>query len=187
LSVGPNNPAPVFRLAPLDAEVSQDLDDLLRRLDKNKRRAISEPMSDMTREEIDAKIAASEARGDTKFAHVDGRLDAVIGKLDDLRLQLSEVAMDNQRTRSTVVTTVVTTGIASVLGLAALIVGLALGLPSVYSLGTNTRDIVRSEVQQALPPAPAIVQPPTVQAPAAVPPAEASPTDSPAPATRPRT
>lgn len=53
------------------------------------------PMADMTREEIDAKIAASEARGETgleramgemrsAFARIDGRFDTIDAKISHL-------------------------------------------------------------------------------------------------------
>jgi hypothetical protein len=43
-----------------------------------------EIMADQTREEIDAKIAAAEARGDTKIARLESKIDLVLTKLDDV-------------------------------------------------------------------------------------------------------
>ena len=112
-------------------------------------------MSDITRSEIDAKIDASEARTDTKFARLEGRFDLMMAKLDDVARQLVDVRQDNKATRSTVVISVVSTGVALFLGLAAIIIGLAVGLPAVYGIGTSTRDIIQTEVQRALPLPPA--------------------------------
>jgi hypothetical protein len=94
-------------------------------------------MSDMpSREEIDAKIGAAEARGDTKIARIEGKLDLVISKL-------AEVQESGRATRGTLW--------AIGLGLAALILAVAFGVPAIYTLGTQTRDIVRDEVKAALP------------------------------------
>lgn len=92
-------------------------------------------MPETTREEIDAKIAASEARTDTKIARLDGKLDLVISKLDDVR-------DDGRSTRSN--------QWVIAFGLAGLMLVIAFGLPTIFSFGTGFRDLVREEVQSML-------------------------------------
>ncbi len=88
-------------------------------------------MSDLTREEMREAIAASEARGDTKIARFEGKLDLVLSKLDDVR-------QDNRTTRANqwVIG----------LGLAALIVTIVSIFPVFFDWGSKIRDLVDKEV-----------------------------------------
>jgi hypothetical protein len=111
-----------------------------------------------SREEIDAKIAAAEARGDTKIARMEGKLDLVLSTVN-VRFD----AVTEQITGARSNQWVIAFGLAGLfLTVVAIIVAVAFGMPAIYSLGTQTRDIVREEVKAALPtpPAPAVPVPP---------------------------
>lgn len=88
-------------------------------------------MTDHTQELVDAKLAAVEARLDTKLTAMDGKLERFLDKATSLNEQLAgevlrmredvkEIKTDNKSTR----TTTIVTGIGSVLAIAALIIGL---------------------------------------------------------------
>jgi hypothetical protein len=88
-------------------------------------------MADLTREEVDAKIAASEARSETKMAKLEGKIDLVLEKLDNLTKE-GHVARTNQWVIG--------------FGLAALIVGVAALLPVFFGIGDRMHDIVERAV-----------------------------------------
>jgi hypothetical protein len=94
-------------------------------------------MPDLTREEIDAKLAASEARTDTKIARLEGKLDLVLSKLDDVR-------NDNRGIRANqwVIG----------FGLALLIVAIAALFPAFFGIGAQVKDLVDASVQSHLHP-----------------------------------
>lgn len=106
-------------------------------------------MADQTREEVDAKISASEARTETKIARLEGKLDLVLSKLD-------HVAEDNRSTRAN--------QWVIAFGLAVLIVGVAALFPVFFGMGAQLRDMVRDEVVNSTVHAP---QPPTPTVPPA--------------------
>jgi hypothetical protein len=85
---------------------------------------------------VDAKIAAAEARTDTKIVRLEGKVDLVLSRLDALR-------DDNRAVRANqwVIG----------FGLAVLIVAVAALLPVFFSIGTQVREIVHSEIQSQLP------------------------------------
>jgi hypothetical protein len=90
-------------------------------------------MSDApSRDEITARIEAAEARTDTKIVRIEGKLDLVISKIDDVRNDYRSI-----RGNIWIV----------FFGLAGLIVAIAIGIPSIYDFGTKIRDLVHSEVQ----------------------------------------
>lgn len=100
-------------------------------------------MADHTREEVDAKIAAAEARTDTKIVRMEGKLDLLLSKLDYFNERITEVRSDSRGTR----TNIWAVGI----GLAALIIAVAFGLPALIGFGFQFRDVVHNEVQSAMP------------------------------------
>jgi hypothetical protein len=76
------------------------------------------PMADPTREEIDAKLAAVEARTETRFVELSSKIDRVadaVGNLTtsvdkalrDVKRDLDDVRADNKTTRWTIGTTIV--------------------------------------------------------------------------------
>ena len=64
-------------------------------------------MPDPTREEIDAKIAASEARGAIDIVRLEGKLEAfaatLSGKMDALQTSIQNAAAYNRDTRSLII------------------------------------------------------------------------------------
>ena len=80
-----------------------------------------------------AEIAAAEARTDTKITRMEGKLDLVISKLDDVR-------EDGRATRANLWVVG--------LGLAVLIVAMITLFPVVLDLGMKTRESITKEVQE---------------------------------------
>jgi hypothetical protein len=93
-------------------------------------------MTDPTREEIKEAIGAAEARGETKIARFEGKLDLVLSKLDDVR-------QDNRTTRAN--------QWVIAFGLALLIVAMVASFPAFFSIGSQIRDLVHTEVHDQLP------------------------------------
>ncbi|MEN9717232.1 MAG: hypothetical protein RIQ99_110 [Pseudomonadota bacterium] len=86
-------------------------------------------MAEPTREEIDAKIAASEVRTDTKFAELLRHIDGQTAKLESV-----------ERSTAGVKTTVIVTGIGTVIGLAALGVAILARGDTLFGLGLSVSD-----------------------------------------------
>jgi hypothetical protein len=89
------------------------------------------PMADSTREIIDDKVAASEARGETKLVRLEGKLDLIMKTIDDLA---RESKIDSRATRSN--------QLVVGFGLAALIVAIAALFPVFFGMGDRIHDIV---------------------------------------------
>ena len=127
------------------------------------------PMPDPTREEIDAKIAASEARGRIDIVRFEGKLETfaatLSGKMDALQTSTRDAAAYNRGTRSVI--------IASAFALAALIVGMATYGDALFGRGMNVRDLVQAiareqqEIQKRESPAPVV--PPGPSTPSKIP------------------
>ena len=115
----------------------------------------SEKGADMSsREEIAAKLAASEARTDAKLAVFQGQFDRLSDKLDNIAAVMmtqrteAAAAHTEQRAeatsnRNTVTTTIYAVGFA----LAGLLVAIAAYSDSVFSRGMSVRDVVDKAVQ----------------------------------------
>ena len=126
-------------------------------------------MSDPTREEIDAKLAAAEARTETRFTELSGKIDrladsiavfasAIRGEIESLKSEVSglksdvdDLRSDNKYTRWTIVVTVVASALAAI---GALWVTQA-NLLAAFSAGIAVRTELR-ESPPATPPAPAL-------------------------------
>lgn len=90
-------------------------------------------MSDISREEIDAKLDAAEARTDVKFAQLMGELGKINVRLDGV-----------ERSTSGTKATIIGTGIAAV----ALVVGILAFGQQWFGIGLTTRDIVRATITE---------------------------------------
>lgn len=89
-----------------------------------------ENMTDPTREEIDAKLAVIEARTETRFVELSGKIDRVIDTINrsnidfvkingdaradmkELRVEMQDVKRDNKSTRTTIIATIIAAVIA---------------------------------------------------------------------------
>jgi hypothetical protein len=100
----------------------------------------SEEMSEQTREEVDAKIAASEARADTKFAQLFGKIDTsnaeLKGELGKIAVRIAGV----ERSTGGLHTTIIVTAVAVVGVLVAI---LTFG-QQWLGIGLTTRDLVHA-------------------------------------------
>ena len=94
-------------------------------------------MPNPSREEIDAKIATSEARTDTKFARLEGKLDLVLGQ--------ATAAHEAARGLKT---TIIATGLGTVLALAALLMAVVTYGDAIFSRGMSVRDVVKAVAQE---------------------------------------
>jgi prophage DNA circulation protein len=74
-------------------------------------------MADMNREEVDAKIAASEARTDSQFAALLGRIDALIVRMNDFEREMREEIRGIKAEMASLRKAVILTGISSVLAI----------------------------------------------------------------------
>lgn len=85
-------------------------------------------MSDPTREEIDAKLVAAEARAETRFIELSGKIDRLTdlvttsvgqltGEVGRVRSEMRDVKDDNKNTRWTIVITVIVTILAALAAL----------------------------------------------------------------------
>jgi uncharacterized membrane protein YdfJ with MMPL/SSD domain len=96
-------------------------------------------MSELTREEHNAKLDAVRAETDTKIARLEGKLDLVLSKLDDVRA-------DNRHTRNN--------QIAIGIALAILIVGVVAAAltvaPAIFDLGSKFHETIIKEIHEQM-------------------------------------
>jgi hypothetical protein len=101
-------------------------------------------MSDPTREEIQAHIAASEARGETSLARLEGKLDTIsatiVGKIGELSTQVGE----HRRDRNLIIGTIVVAAIA----VSGLVVSMATYGDALFGRGMNVRDVVQTVLKE---------------------------------------
>ena len=100
-----------------------------------------------------AEIAAAEARTDTKIARLEGKLDLVLSKLDTVnentlagRHDVIAIRQEIKDSERAVKNNTWLIG----LGLLAVIVALAVGLPTIFDWGVKQRDTIVKEVQEQL-------------------------------------
>lgn len=119
---------------------SSDIDSLRRRrtLYTRKRLSGSESLTGMS--EVDAKIAAAEARTDTKFAEMMGELRLI---RSDFSTRLDHV----EKSTSGIKTTVVSTGIVTGIAVIGLVVGIATWGSQMFGVGMDADSIARQAAQ----------------------------------------
>ena len=138
---------------------------------------MSEPV---TREEMNARLEAAEARTETRFVQLVGKIDMlgsqisqvrqdlggqvaqVRGELgqvrEDLGGRMAEVLADNKSTRQTIMWVTIT----AMLTVIAVVIAVQVGLMNAFSAGAARRDVVPAAV--------AVSSQPTDEVPPAVPP-----------------
>jgi hypothetical protein len=89
---------------------------------------------------VDAKIAASEARTDTKFAKLEGKLDLIVASLNVINGNATDAKSEARTTRRTIIGTGISLG--------ALILAIAAFGVNTFTLGSRVDDIARVEAQQ---------------------------------------
>ena len=107
-----------------------------------------EPMPGPTHEEIDAKIAAAEARGKTDAVRFEGKLETLeatlTGKMDAIQTSIREGNAYNRTSRLVIISVV----FASVFALAAIILAMATYGDALFGRGMNVRDMVQAVVRE---------------------------------------
>lgn len=97
-------------------------------------------MADMTREEVDAKILANEARSDAQVAAILAKIDAIIARMDAFEREMRETTRDivaEMRTlKKTMVITIISAGLAVVFGVAGFNAALLNNMSAMYDSGT---------------------------------------------------
>ncbi|HEX8214569.1 MAG TPA: hypothetical protein VF582_03755 [Allosphingosinicella sp.] len=89
---------------------------------------------------IDSKIAASEARTDTKFAKLEGKLDLILERVETVKEQSTDARSEARATRRTVIGTGVSLG--------ALLIAIFTLYTNSFNLGARVDDIARIEARE---------------------------------------
>jgi hypothetical protein len=97
-------------------------------------------MSDPTREEIDAKLAAVEARTETRFTELNGKIDRLADSISVLRSDIADVKADNRYTRWTIIVTVIASALAAIAALWVTQANLLAAFSAGITLRTETRE-----------------------------------------------
>jgi hypothetical protein len=124
-------------------------------------------MSELQREELDAKLAMAEARTDArmvetdikivqgyvKMASIEGKIDALAGLLNEkisaMAITIAEVKAGINNLRTTVVVTAISIGLASVFGIAAFNATVLSNMLASFESGKNM-SAAQAEVQRQL-------------------------------------
>lgn len=74
-------------------------------------------MADPTREEFTARLETVEARAETRFVELSGKMDRIVDALQTVRTELATVKADNKFTRLTIIIAVIGSAIAGIAAL----------------------------------------------------------------------
>ena len=104
----------------------------------------------MTREEMDARLEAVEARSETRYVEINSKLDqlrdALIGdhgffkQMSELKIEVNALKADNKTTRWTIVISLIT----SIMAATALILSVQANLLSAFQAGQTVASPARS-------------------------------------------
>lgn len=98
-------------------------------------------MADMTREEVDAKIATSEARNNAQLEALRASVDALIARMDRFELRIGEeireLKQEMASLKKTVIITCISAALATVFGVAAFNAALLSNMRASYDSGTE--------------------------------------------------
>lgn len=96
------------------------------------------------------KIAAAEARGDTKIVRLEGKLEVIsatiLGEIRGIRDDVRQSDQYNRDTRWIMLATVIT----GVFALGALVVALVTYGDAVFGRGMNVRDVIQATIKETL-------------------------------------
>lgn len=95
-------------------------------------------MTDISREEIDAKLAASEARRDAMFATINGKLDLIVERLETQIKRIDKLEQAMISLKSTVIITGISSSIAIILGVAGFNATLLSNMTATFESGKET-------------------------------------------------
>jgi hypothetical protein len=98
-------------------------------------------MSTPTREEIDAKLSASEARVEARLAAIEGRFGRIDAVLQSISDQIKTIAADTKTLRQTIITTAIATGVAVILGVGAFNATVLGNMVASFESGKNTAQL----------------------------------------------
>lgn len=104
----------------------------------------------MEREQVQDLVALAEARSDTKLARLEGKLDLLLSETTATRREAEAARHEASGTK----TTIIVTGIATVVALAALLMAVITYGDAIFSRGMSVRDVVKAvaEEQRSKPP-----------------------------------
>ncbi|NGZ84865.1 hypothetical protein [Duganella aceris] len=115
-------------------------------------------MNDMTREEIDAKLEATEARRDAQIASINGKIDILINRLDSHSQRMDRLERTIEATtgmlsslRTTVILTGISSSLAIIFGVASFNAALLSNMTSMYDSGKSNAEMqqeTRRQVEQ---------------------------------------
>ena len=95
-------------------------------------------MTDITREEIDAKLEANEARRDAMFAIINGKLDLIVERLESQIKRIDKLEQAMISLKSTVIITGISSSIAIILGVAGFNATLLSNMTATFESGKET-------------------------------------------------
>lgn len=99
-------------------------------------------MADMTREEVDAKIVANEARSDAQVAAILAKIDGIIARMDAFEREMRETTRDivaeMKNLKKTLVITIISAGLAVVFGVAGFNATLLNNMSAMYDSGSSS-------------------------------------------------
>jgi hypothetical protein len=104
-------------------------------------------MATPTREEINAEIAAAEARTDTKIVRLEGKIDLVISKLDAANTINAAIRQEVRDSRRAVIANAWVI-FAAMVGIVAIVATVG---PMIFDLGMRTREAISKDIQERLP------------------------------------
>jgi len=110
-------------------------------------------MADMTREEVDAKILANEARSDAQVATILGKIDALIARMDAFEHEMREttrgIIVQMNSLKKTIIVTGITSVLAIVFGVASFNAALLNNMTATFQSGKEMGEIQTEIRKQA--------------------------------------
>lgn len=110
-------------------------------------------MADMTREEVDAKIVANEARSDAQVAAILAKIDGIIARMDAFEREMRETTRDivaeMKNLKKTITITVISSALAVIFGVASLNASLLNNMIATFESGKEMGQLQNQISKQA--------------------------------------